>query len=130
MMPDQKPLDYRRIDPAAKVAEGSRPTRIALGLLFGIALTIVFFVVAVLADELGDGDLRAARVLFPYAMILERVTGSVVGVPVLGVAVIQWPAYGAMIGCWRGPRRARWILILVAVHACALMIVIATNGSM
>ena len=90
----------------------------------GILLTPVAIYLAVLSGGMGHGDYALARVLFPYSMLLTRVTGDTISPGLIGLAFAQFPLYGVAIG-WATTRNRTWQVVapltlfhLVAVAVC------------
>lgn len=93
------------------------------GLLVGAAITLPAMFIAVVSSGAGHGDYGAARLLFPYSMLLTLITGDTIGVLSIVVALIQFPLYGLVIGA--GMRDRRWriaaILMLSIGHGIAAL---------
>jgi hypothetical protein len=92
----------------------------------GVLLTPEAAYVAVLSGGAGHGHYEAARALFPGPMLLTRLTGDTLTLPVLLLALAQFPLYGAAVG-WSASRgRTTWGLVsLLAGHAAAVILCFA-----
>jgi hypothetical protein len=89
-------------------------------LLAGVLLTPVAVFLAILSGGGGHGHYEFARLFFPYTMLLTRVTGDIITTPLMGLALFQFPVYGAAIGYAAVHRRALWTFVSIAVvHAIA-----------
>lgn len=92
------------------------------GVVFGALIALPALLVAAVSGGAGHGDYFAARLVFPFSMLLTLVEESI-GVVSLSVALLQFPLYGALIG-WIVSRRsyrpaiAMALLHLVAAIAC------------
>ena len=77
----------------------SHPTK--LGTLLGAGTGAVIAAPAILAGIMsggaGHGTYAVTRVLFPFSMLLTRLEGSI-GAVAIGVGMLQFPLYGALIG--------------------------------
>ncbi len=87
----------------------------------GVAVTPVAFFLSIVSGGSGHGDYGAARLLYPYSMLLTRLTDNHIGWLALSVAMLQFPVYGAAMGI--GASRPRRLLgtcaIVAAGHASA-----------
>ncbi|HEX8481440.1 MAG TPA: hypothetical protein VF650_06030 [Allosphingosinicella sp.] len=73
---------------------------------------------AVLSAGAGHGDYAAARALFPLPMLLTLVEGSI-GPLAGGMALLQFPLYGALIGWSRAQRSYNPLIALACLHLAA-----------
>lgn len=67
----QKPLDYQVPPPGL-----ARAAVMAIGAGVGAAVTLPAIFLAILSGGAGHGTYLFARLLFPYAMLLTRLTGG------------------------------------------------------
>jgi hypothetical protein len=90
---------------------------VLLGVLTGIVLGGVALVVAWAYAGAGHGTYTPAKILFPYTMYFAMALIGRITVPLLLLAVLEFPAYGLATGLAapRGNVRAVLVLIL-AVH--------------
>jgi hypothetical protein len=102
----------------------------AIWLAAGIVVGGVSLVIATAAAGGGHGSYGPASLLFPYTMLSTRLFESIT-LPFIGVALAQFPAYGAAVG-WAARRSRPWkaLGIVAAVHsAVALAAVYGRGGS-
>jgi len=104
----------------------SAPQRIMRGTWsgagFGCLITAPAIFAAVMSAGAGHGTYIAARVLFPFSLLLTRLEGSI-GPFAVGVGVLQFTIYGALVGRAvalgaRAPLLLITVAHLVAVLAC------------
>jgi hypothetical protein len=92
-----------------------------IGLSLGLLVGLPALVLAAASAGSGHGNYLFARMLFPWPMLLTRVQGDVITMPLIALAVAQFPLYGALIGATLSSGRAR----IIAVVAIGLFHVIA-----
>jgi len=85
------------------------------GVAIGVVLTPIAAVLAVVSGGAGHGDYLLARLLFPYTMLLTRLTGDVITVPLVVLALAQFPIYGAIMGVAFSRPSATAISVFVVV---------------
>jgi hypothetical protein len=85
---------------------------ILAGVALGTLIELPALLVAIASSGAGHGDYVAARALFPLSMLLTLLEGSI-GVFSGGLALLQFPLYGALLG-WARWRRSYGAVILVA----------------
>jgi len=96
-------------------------------IVISILLTPVLVYAGVVSSGAGHGNYLFARILFPFTMLSTIVSNSIT-LPAIGVAVVQFPAYGLILGIATKRRRLRGIatsLLLIhvlAVGICLLLI--------
>jgi hypothetical protein len=73
---------------------------------------------AVLSAGAGHGGYAAARALFPLPMLLTLVEGSI-GPLAGGLALVQFPLYGALLGWSRAHRSYGPLVALASLHLAA-----------
>ena len=94
---------------------------ILLGVAFGAFIELPALFTVFLSAAAGHGEYVAARVLFPFSMLLTLVEGSI-GTLATIAGLLQFPAYGALLG-WGIWRRSYGAVILVAsLHLAAAVI--------
>lgn len=89
------------------------------GLLAGLLFTPIALLLSLISAGAGHGHYVAARALYPIPMSIAIATEHI-GAPSLGLALLQYPAYGALIGLAIGARR-RWLLIAAISAALHLL---------
>ena len=92
----------------------------------GILLTILFFVLQVI----GGGICHCSRPLqyfFPFVSMLgAHADWGVLGFLLIG---LQFPVYAVCVAMAKGPNwKVRVLLILIAVHACAVWVALKISG--
>jgi hypothetical protein len=86
------------------------------GLIFGLCATPVALLLALFSAGSGHGHWVLARALYPIPMLVTLLTDKTVTSLSVGLAVAQFPAYGA----FAAPGGSiRW-LVLGLVHAIAV----------
>lgn len=99
--------------------------RIRAATLTGLGLGVVFGGLAILAAigsaGAGHGSYVAARILFPFSMLLVLVEGSI-GPVAMAVGLLQFPTYGALIGRAVVSKTYGVLLMLAAAHAAAVLL--------
>ena len=90
---------------------------ILLGAAFGAALELPAAVAALMSAGAGYGHYVAARALFPFSMLLTLVEGKI-GWFSGGLALLQFPIYGALLGSARR-QRPLFAVSIGAVHLAA-----------
>ena len=95
----------------------NRMWKIVIGAL---VCTPVLLLIGLKSAGAGHGHYLMAKLLFPYTMLSTVVFGRICGW-FLGLAVLQYPVYGAWIGM-ASERGALWkgIAIVVATHLMAV----------
>lgn len=91
------------------------------GVRIGLLFTGPAILVAIMSAGAGHGSYVTARVLFPYAMLVSQFEGSI-GPTAMGIGLLQFPLYGALIGRAVAKQTTRSFLVttahLVATLAC------------
>jgi hypothetical protein len=75
-----------------------RKISVIVGLGLGVAITPLAITLAIISGGAGHGHYEFARALFPYTMLLTRVSGDTITMPLIVLALAQFPTYGAVIG--------------------------------
>jgi hypothetical protein len=93
------------------------------GAAIGIAVTPPAVNAAIASAGGGHGHYVAARILFPFTMLLSETTGSI-ELPWQILGIVQFPAYGAIIGfSCNSLKRAAWAAcIIFTLHVLAVAI--------
>jgi hypothetical protein len=89
------------------------PFAILAGIASGALIELPALLAAVMSAGAGYGHYAAARILFPFSMLLTLVEGSI-GPFSLSIGLIQFPLYGALLG-WSMRRKSYRAAILVAL---------------
>ncbi|TPN86466.1 hypothetical protein FJ987_06405 [Mesorhizobium sp. CU2] len=87
------------------------------GLILGLCTTPFALLLALFSAGSGHGDWVLARVLYPIPMLVTLLTNNTVTSLSVGLAVVQFPAYGVFVALGG---RGRW-LALGVVHAIAVL---------
>jgi hypothetical protein len=86
---------------------------VVIGAALGTAVELPAVAAAIASSGMGHGHYVAARALFPLPMLLTRLEGQI-GWVSGGLALLQFPLYGALLG-WSRRRRTPGAAILLAV---------------
>jgi hypothetical protein len=93
------------------------------GIGIGVAITPVAAMLAMASAGAGHGHYELARVFFPYTMLLTRWAGDSITLPLLVLALAQFPLYGAIIGIWGRRSSAAFAAgMLLLGHAVAVVV--------
>jgi|SRR5580698_6835202 hypothetical protein len=93
---------------------------IIAGVGLGALIAPIALILAIASGGAGHGHYEFARLFFPYTMLLTRFTGDAITLPLIILALAQFPLYGGIIGLCRGAIRAASAAILIFVaHAVA-----------
>ena len=87
----------------------------------GIVIAIPAILVAVMSGGAGHGSYIAARVLFPFSMLLTRLEGSI-GPVAMCMGLFQFPLYGALVGRALALKTYRASAVLTVVHLIAALV--------
>jgi hypothetical protein len=101
---------------------GNRPRAINLLAGVGVGVLIAPFplFLAIVSAGAGHGHYEFARLFFPYTLLLTRLTGNTISLPLILLALAQFPLYGGLIGLCRDAKRAAFAALLIFVaHAAA-----------
>lgn len=99
----------------------SAPGLLGIGAAWGLLATLPAIAAAMLSGGAGHGDYIAARILFPFSILLTLVEGSI-GIVGITIAVLQFPLYGAVLNWSLAREQFRPLIALAAVHFIAAMI--------
>jgi hypothetical protein len=90
----------------------------------GGLVTLPAALLAIASGGAGHGNYLFARVLFPYPMLLTRLTDDTVTLPLIVLGLAQFPLYGVVVGlaASRG-RRPGWYAVagLTLAHLGAVV---------
>ncbi len=94
-----------------------------LGIWRGVGIGTLFtgpaILAAIMSGGAGHGSYIAARVLFPFAMLFSQLEGSI-GLVAIGVGLVQFPLYGALIG-WSLATQTTRVFLLTIAHLVAAL---------
>lgn len=93
-------------------------TLVGVGVGTAIAAPAIFG--AIMSGGAGHGSYIAARVLFPFSMLLTRLEGSI-GLVAMSVGLFQFPLYGALVGRTVALRTYQALYMLMAAHLVAVL---------
>lgn len=99
----------------------SKRGAIGVGAAWGTLAAIPAIFAAILSGGTGHGDYIAARILFPFSILLTLVEGSI-GIAGITAAVLQFPLYGATLAWSLARENYRALTVLAAVHFIAVLI--------
>lgn len=103
-------------------AAPNRFRRPLIGLALGVPVTVLALIAAIVSAGAGHGDYVAARLMFPAPMLASLLSGDTIGAPSIVIALLQFPAYGALIGWTLGRQSSLPIVIAAAVHIAAAIL--------
>jgi hypothetical protein len=97
--------------------------KLTAGVLTGGLVTPAAVILAVASAGAGHGNYAAARLLLPYTMLLTRATGDRITLPLIALALAQFPLYGAAIGYAASKGRITCAVVpLLVLHTlCAIL---------
>ena len=87
-----------------------RLVTIGVGMAIGAVITPVAAMLAIVSGGAGHGHYEFARLFFPYTMLLTRVADNRITIPLIVLALAQFPIYGALVGICG---RKIWLGILI-----------------
>ena len=87
------------------------------GSFIGVAITPLAFLAAIASADAGHGDFLLAKILFPYSMLLTRMTGNMINYPSIGLALLQFPLYGLATTRFTAAKASITLLVLHAIAA-------------
>lgn len=96
-----------------------------IGALLGGLVTIPAILAAIFSSGAGYGDYTAARALFPFPMLLTLLQGNTIGVLSIGLALLQFPIFGALLGWCVAQKNFLPAIGLALAHAVAALICFA-----
>jgi hypothetical protein len=93
----------------------------------GAVVGSVGALVAVIAMGGGHGSYVPTAILFPYTMALATMVGHITPV-LMGLALIQFPAYGAVVAFTKASARIWWSLLGLHAGAAAIAYMLITGS--
>ena len=91
--------------------------RQVIGFLIGAAITPFAVSAAVASAGAGHGSYALAKLLFPYSMLLTRLSGDLITQPIIALAFVQFPVYGFILASFKATRAAACVLDAHAIFA-------------
>lgn len=85
-------------------------------------MTLPACMLAIASAGAGHGNYVSAKALFPYSFLFSKLAGSTLTPFFLGLAVVQYPIYGALFGFFVSRRVLTLPLAVVAAHVLAVAI--------
>lgn len=100
----------------------ARRTRLSTwrGVGIGTLVTGPAILAAIMSGGAGHGSYVTARVLFPFSMLFSQLEGAI-GPVAMGVGLLQFPLYGALIGRTFAVKTSRTFLLATA-HFVAVLV--------
>lgn len=97
-------------------------TRLATltGAGIGAVIAAPAILAAIMSGGAGHGSYVAARVLFPFSMLLTRLEGEN-GPVAIGAGLLQFPLYGALVGRTVAVKTDGAVFFVAAVHLVAAL---------
>lgn len=93
-------------------------------MIASLIVTPIALLLGVASADVGHGDYRLAIVLFPYTMLSVLIFKSIT-LPFIVLALIQFPAYGFVLGEANEKGRLQSIgIILAVIHGLATAIIV------
>lgn len=86
----------------------------------GTLVAVAAIGAAILSGGAGHGSYIAARVLFPFSMLLTLTDGTI-GPVGTGVGLVQFPLYGALIGRALASKAYSIAVLIAAAHLVAAL---------
>jgi hypothetical protein len=100
-----------------------RSFKIVLEVLTVLMVTLFAAVLAVASGGAGHGHYLMARLLFPHSMLLTRLTGDTIAVPLIALALVQFPLYWIVVRkAIRGSVGWDAVALLGGAHAIAVVL--------
>jgi hypothetical protein len=72
--------------------------KVFLGTLSGLLITPIALFLAIASGAAGHGNYIFARLFFPYSMLLTLIQNDTITLPLVLLALVQFPLCGAVIG--------------------------------
>ncbi|TCP31923.1 hypothetical protein EV292_109102 [Sphingomonas sp. BK235] len=91
-----------------------------MGAGIGAIIAAPAILAAIMSGGAGHGSYVAARVLFPYSMLLTRLEGEI-GPVAMGAGLLQFPVYGALVGRTVAVKTDRSVFFAGTVHLVAAL---------
>src|SRR5436190_1683784 len=97
----------------------STAVTVALGFVSGVLVALPALMLAVISGGAGHGDYVAARWLFPAPCLVTLLEDNRFGAFSIGVGLLQFPNYGAILGWSIARKNYLPAVVLVAAHIIA-----------
>lgn len=91
-----------------------------MGAGIGAVIAAPAILAAIMSGGAGHGSYVAARVLFPFSMLLTRLEGEI-GPVAMGAGLVQFPLYGALVGRAVALKTDRAVFFAAAAHLVAAL---------
>ena len=108
--------------PPTVLASGSIVAAVT-GAVVGLPPIYPAIMLAIISGGMGHGHYVAARALFPIPMLLTHATGGEIGIVVMALALLQFPAYGATLGWCLAARAWRPVIVMAVTHGLATLLI-------
>src|SRR5262245_47802755 len=93
------------------------------GVVIGVLVTPLAASWGVISAGAGHGHYEFARLFFPYTMLLTRLTGDTITLPLMALALIQFPLYGLVIGLAAAKGHIALAMVpLLVVHTATVIL--------
>jgi hypothetical protein len=111
------------------IATLMRSSKFWIPLVLSVIVTPLFLYLGIVSGGAGHGNYLLAKLLFPFTMLSTRVFGSIVA-PFILLAIIQFPAYGFILGA-ANVRRTMFLpaIGLLLLHSVAVVSCFFVVGS-
>ena len=111
------------------VSAARSPARaVAVGFAAGALIALPALMVAFISAGAGHGDYVAARLLFPWPMLLTLIEDDGVGMLCMTVGLLQFPIYGGIFG-WSIARKT-YALVMFCCLAHAVAAALCFSGAL
>lgn len=122
---DENPYTSNFVEPPEVRLARSQRLRFGACVIGGVGVTPVLLLISVYSFGGGHGDYFAARASFPIPMLLTRFFDGSISLPIIVLAICQYPAVGCALGfaSVRGWRCLLWTsAVLIGIHVTATML--------
>lgn len=99
----------------------SRLLTTLIGVAIGVMTTLPAVGGAIMSGGMGHGHYGLARALFSVPMLSTLLTHDTIGMVAGGLALVQFPFYGAVVGAARGRTGIIAILFVLTIHLLACL---------
>ena len=122
---NENPYSSNFVDTTAVQGARSQRLKFCACVLSGIAITPILLLLSVNSFGGGHGHYIAARASFPVPMLLTRCFGDSISLPIIILAICQYPALGCVLGV-AFTRGWRYVILTLAVvigmHGIAVLV--------
>ena len=108
-----------------------RMWHVGIGLGVGVLLILPTMLLAFISAGGGHGNYLWAKVFFPYSMILPVLQKSEISLPLIILAIVQYPIYGVLIGIFASSfkKAAAVVAIIGIVHVVAVATCLSSTSN-